>query len=192
MSKELTIVAGPNGAGKTTFSMELIDEGVIKHFINADEIAKSLIHTDPKLRNFQAGRLFLTRLNQAIKAEQNVCFETTLSGLSYIKLIKRLKQNGWSIKLYYLALKSVDLSILRVEERVLHGGHDIPIKDIKRRFPKSLHNLFEHYLEVVDTVYCILNTNEPDLIFTKKNDNITIFNESHFNHLRTIARSRNE
>ena len=187
MSKELTIVAGPNGAGKTTFSFALIDEGHIEHFINADEIAKSLTHLNLELRNIKAGRLFLNRLNLAIKDEHNVCFETTLSGLSYLRLIKRLKQQGWQVSLYYLALESVDLSKQRVAERVNHGGHSIPAKDIERRFPKSVFNLFHHYLEAVDEVYCLLNMDQPELIFTKQNANIKIFNQQHYEKLRAIA-----
>lgn len=67
MSKTLTIIAGPNGAGKTTFSMELIDEGLIEHFINADEIAKALPELPENTRNIRAGRIFLQRLYRAIE-----------------------------------------------------------------------------------------------------------------------------
>lgn len=193
MCKQITIVAGPNGAGKTTFCMEMIDDGIIEYFVNADEIAKSLVHiVDPGIRNIRAGKLFLRRLYRSIELEQKVCFETALSGLSYVRLIRQLKQKGWKVTLYYLALESVDLSKLRVEERVLHGGHDIPVSDIERRFPKSLYNLFTHYLIEVDEVYCILNTNEPQLIFTKLNDEIDIINSVYFEKLKWLAGNLNE
>ncbi|CAN8141394.1 hypothetical protein THIOSC15_280022 [uncultured Thiomicrorhabdus sp.] len=66
-------------------------------------------------------------------------------GLSYLKLIKKLKAEGWQVTLYYLALENVSLSKQRVLERVLHGGHNIPEEDIERRFPKSIYNYFYHY-----------------------------------------------
>ncbi|WFE68609.1 zeta toxin family protein [Thiomicrospira sp. R3] len=187
MSKELTIIAGPKGAGKTTFAMQLIDEGIIQHFINADEIAKSLVDVPTELRNIHAGKLFLQRLNTAIELEQTVCFETTLSGLSYLKRIKNLKQKGWTVTLYYLALENVNLSKQRVEERVLHGGHNIPAQDIERRFPKSVYNLYYHYIEAVDSVYCYLNMSAPQLIFSKKQGEVVIANYQHYENLKGIA-----
>ncbi len=66
--------------------------------------------------------------------------KTTLAGRSYLKLIKRLQLANWEIKLIYLALSNVEMSKKRVEERVLHGGHNIPNKDIERRYPRSLNN----------------------------------------------------
>lgn len=187
MAKELTIIAGPNGAGKTTFALELIDEGLVDFFINADEIAKSLTGIAVEHRNISAGRLFLQKLNHAIAEQRSVCFETTLSGLSYLKLMNRLKQQGWEITLYYLALENVGLSKLRVEERVLHGGHAIPAADIERRFPKSVYNLLNHYLEPIDTIICLLNIDSPELIFTKQNGNIQIINPKYFKELNEIA-----
>jgi len=187
MAKELTIIAGPNGSGKTTFALELIDEDLIDFFINADEIAKSLTGIDKEHRNIRAGRLFLEKLNHAISEQRNVSFETTLSGLTYLNLVNKLKQQGWEITLYYLALEDVSLSKLRVEERVLHGGHNIPASDIERRFPKSVFNLLNHYLEAIDNIICLLNMDSPELIFTKQNGNIQIVNQRYFNQLNAIA-----
>jgi predicted ABC-type ATPase len=187
MSKELIIIAGPNGAGKTTFAMQLIDEGIIQHFINADEIAKSLVDVPTELRNIHAGKLFLQRLNAAVVLQQTVCFETTLSGLSYLKRIQNLKQNGWTVTLHYLALENVNLSKQRVEERVLHGGHNIPLQDIERRFPKSVYNLFYHYINAVDSAYCYLNMIEPQRIFSKNQNEFVITNHQHYENLKGIA-----
>lgn len=47
------------------------------------------------------------------------------------------------IELIYLALANVTLSKSRVAERVAHGGHNIPLADIERRFPRSC------------TIYCM-------------------------------------
>lgn len=63
--------------------------------------------------------------------------------------------------LLYLALTSVELSRLRVAERVTHGGHSIADADIVRRFPRSLRNLLEVYASAVDHTRCFLNSG-PD------------------------------
>ena len=69
------------------------------------------------------------------------------SGHSYLKLIRRLRSDGWRVELIYLALPNVALSRQRVAERVLHGGHNIPVVDIERRFPRSLDNLLNRSLK---------------------------------------------
>ncbi|MBN2866775.1 MAG: zeta toxin family protein [Thiotrichales bacterium] len=165
MNKEVFIIAGPNGAGKTTFAVNLIDQGWIEHYVNADEIAKEYRYLDQTTANLKASRQFLKILDQLENKGESFAFETTLSGLSYLKRIKRLQQNGWSVSLYYLMVSSPDISALRVEERVAHGGHDIPKSDIYRRFPKSLNNFYSKFLPVVDYAECIFNEESPYSVF---------------------------
>ncbi len=39
----------------------------------------------------------------------------------------------------------------RIVERVRKGGHDIPETDVRRRFLRTLRNLFRHYMQAVDS-----------------------------------------
>lgn len=64
--------------------------------------------------------------------------------------MRRLRSQGWRAELIYLALPSMEMSRLRVAERVAHGGHDIPVADIERRFARSLANLLEVFSLEVD------------------------------------------
>ncbi|WP_349432770.1 zeta toxin family protein [Methylomarinum sp. Ch1-1] len=106
---------------------------------------------------------------------QDFAFETTLSGKTYLKLIDRLQNDGWRIELVYLTLPSMEMSKLRGAERVAHGGHNIPVKDISRRFPRSLKNLLMHFSHHVDRTRCFMNSSEiPELIFEQQNDKRTI------------------
>ncbi len=135
------IIAGPNGAGKTTFALDYLPQVVgCLRFINADLIAAGLSPLAPERQAATAGRLFLREMAAAHKAGESFAFETTLSGRGYLKLIRELRAGGWQVELIYLALPSVEMSRLRVTERVAHGGHAIPDVDIVRRFPRSLHN----------------------------------------------------
>ena len=60
---------------------------------------------------------------------------------------------------------------LRVAERVSHGGHDIPVPDIERRFLRSLENLFEDYVLQVNRTVCFLNSGEtPEIVFTQQGE----------------------
>ncbi|BBP44857.1 hypothetical protein THMIRHAS_02300 [Thiosulfatimonas sediminis] len=172
MEKEVIIIAGPNGAGKTTFAMNLIDLGYIEHFINADEIAKEHAHLGMDKANIKASREFLKQLAILEQEEINFAFETTLSGRSHIKRIRKLQEKGWKVSLFYLMLPSPELSISRVAERVSHGGHNIPQEDIKRRFPKSLNHYYDDYMPLVDYSECLLNESENPLTVFRSNEGI--------------------
>ena len=135
------IIAGPNGAGKTTFAMEYLPQMAgCSRFINADLIAAGLSPLAPERELLAASRLFLGELDAAIGKREDFAFETTLAGRSYLKLVRRLRAEGWRVELIYLALPNLEMSKLRVAERVRHGGHDIPVTDLERRFGRSLAN----------------------------------------------------
>lgn len=157
------IIAGPNGAGKTTFALEYLPEVGCRHFVNADLIAAGLSPLAPESETVAASRLFLSEIKAHVAARRDFGFETTLSGRGYLRLIEQLKADDWRVELIYLALPDVAMSKRRVAERVAHGGHDIPIDVIERRFPRSLNNLFERYAPVVDRAHCLLNIENPPL-----------------------------
>jgi predicted ABC-type ATPase len=89
------VIAGPNGAGKTTFAREFLprEAGVI-HFVNADLIASGLSPLRPDLAARRAGRMVLAELKQLVKSRQDFAFESTLSGRTYLRLLKRWKAAG--------------------------------------------------------------------------------------------------
>ena len=166
VQKEVFIIAGPNGAGKTTFSVNMIDDGWIEHFVNADEIAKEYAHLPVNKANVLASRVFLKTLDRLAKQNESFAFETTLSGRSHLKRIKALQNDGWLVSLFYLVVSSPDISKDRVAERVAHGGHNIPESDIYRRYPKSLRHFYNDFLPIVDYAECVFNEgNDPTTIF---------------------------
>jgi predicted ABC-type ATPase len=152
------IIAGPNGVGKTTFALKYLP--AVAHcsaFVNADLIAAGLSPLAPEKELLAASRLFLKEIAHYIKVGVDFAFETTLSGRSYLQLINRLKTSDWQVELIYLALPSAEMSRLRVLERVTHGGHNIPVSAIERRFPRSLHNLLTEFSYLADQTYCYMN-----------------------------------
>ena len=91
----------------------------------------------------------------------------------------------WEVELIYLALPTVELCKRRVAERVAHGGHNIPVQDIERRFPRSLSNLFEHYLNIVTRTRCFINHfKEPEIVFEFSDGNLLIHHKDHFEKLK--------
>jgi predicted ABC-type ATPase len=61
-----------------------------------------------------------------------------------------LKAQGYEIHFFFLWLKSVDLALSRVRERVSRGGHDVPEALVRRRFDRSMHNFLLHYRQLAD------------------------------------------
>lgn len=180
------IISGPNGAGKTTFAVNYLPQlANCFHFINADLIAAGLNPLAPEKELIKASRIFLTEIKDATSKKEDFAFETTLSGKSHLRLIKKLKDEGWSVELIYLALPSLELSKERVAERVSHGGHDIEEADIIRRFPRSLANLFGPYGTAVDKVRCFMNDgNSPEPIFERSGNTQSVFNQELFTTLQ--------
>jgi len=128
-----------------------------------------------------ASRIFLQEIEERIEQRENFAFETTLAGRTYLRLIKRLHREGWRVELVCLALPSVGMSKLRVAERVAHGGHNIPLRDIERRFPRSLNNLLNNFSHVVDRCSCFMNDGEtPVLVFEQNGDNRDILHVVHY------------
>jgi predicted ABC-type ATPase len=172
------IIAGPNGAGKSTFALEVLPSLGCRNFVNADLIAAGLSPLAPERELMAASRLFLAEIEGYVAASENFAFETTLSGRTYLRLIDRLKKQGWTVELIYLALPNVELAKSRVAERVAHGGHDIPLADIVRRFPRSLYNLLHVYSPVVERVRCFDNSGPaPALIFEQQGNNRRIIDD---------------
>ena len=176
------IIAGPNGAGITTFALEFLPRAVgCTHFINADLIAVGLAHLAPERELLAASRLVLRELETRIAARDSFAFETTLAGRTYLRLVERLRQQGWRVELIYLALPSAEMSALRVTERVAHGGHNIPQSDILRRFPRSLRHLLDDFSPRVDRCTCFMNhAARPVLVFEQNGLTRTIHDSSWF------------
>ena len=183
------IIAGPNGAGKTTFALDYLPQVAgCRRFINADLIAAGLSPLAPEQAAAPASRLFLAEIRAAVAARLDFGFETTLAGRGYLKLVRELRTAGWQVELVYLALPSVAMSLLRVAERVAHGGHDIPATDIHRRFPRSLRHLFTDYAPLVDGMTCLLNhETEPRLVFEIRQGQLRIHDQAIYDHLQSEA-----
>ncbi len=87
----------------------------------------------------------------------------------------QLEATGWRVELIYLALPSVEISRLRVAERVAHGGHDITRQAIERRFPRSIANLLDHFAPLVSRTRCFMNAGpQPVSIFEQQGNEIQV------------------
>ena len=186
---EMYIIAGCNGAGKTTAAYTLLP-GVFKtaEFVNADEIARGLSPFNVEGVAFQAGRIMLQRISQLIKEEKSFAFETTLSGLTYLQLVKDAKETGYEIIFLFVYLNSVELAKDRVAIRVSKGGHSIPSDVIERRYFKGLKN-FSNFAEEATDWYVYDNSGTEYVLVAKSVDKKQeVFNFEVYSKLQYNAR----
>ena len=159
--KKIIIIAGPNGAGKTTFARAFLPmEAGVPRFINADAIAAGLAAFAPETAALRAGRLMLEEIELCARRGESFAFETTLSGLTYLRHIAAWRAQGYRVSLMFLSLPNVETAIERVRTRVRQGGHHVPEDVIRRRFTAGLKNFRQHYKDPVDDWVLYDNTND--------------------------------
>ena len=146
ISPQIIIIAGPNGAGKSTLAPLLLrDKLKLTEYVNADTIALGLSAFAPENAAMEAGRVMLKRLHDLAAQRKSFAFETTLATRSYAKWLKTLMEQGYDVHLIYLWLRSPEIAIARVQERVRAGGHDVPEETIQRRYKRGVENFFALY-----------------------------------------------
>jgi hypothetical protein len=78
------------------------------------------------LAAMRADRIVLDEIS--LFAQKNVpfAFETTLSGRTHLRLIQRLKEKGYRAHFFFLWVDGLEVTLSRIRERVIKGGHDVP------------------------------------------------------------------
>ena len=72
------------------------------------------------------------------------------------------QEAGYHVKLFFLALPSVEIAIARVTERVRQGGHSVPEQVIRRRFAAGRSNFDILYRGLVDD-WALYDNSESEL-----------------------------
>lgn len=188
----LYIIAGPNGAGKTTFARKFLPQYVeCLEFVNADFIAGGLSPFAPERAAMHAGRLMLEQIHSLAKRSLDFGFETTLSGKTYMKLLQRMKKDGYLIHLFSLWIKDVELALERIKLRVRNGGHVIPETTVRRRFARSLINFLCVYKPLADSWTIFDNSGDvPNMIAFEDSGKIEILDLDLFSILSGYRRGR--
>ena len=191
MKRDLYIMSGCNGAGKTTASYTVLPEILqCKEFINADEIAKGLSPFNPESVAIEAGRLMLQRIEYLLERNETFSIETTLATKTYINLVRRAQEKGYRVHLIFFWLETPELAIQRVAERVSKGGHNIPIDIITRRYVAGISNLFNLFMNEVDSWMIYDNSRSPRTFIAKggRIAEFEVFSELVFNKIKSYVK----
>jgi predicted ABC-type ATPase len=170
------IIAGPNGAGKTTFATRFLPVYAnCLNFINPDLLARAYSPFDPDAGMRRAGRAVLERIAEFSDQRRDFAFEATLAGRSYAPLLRKLKTARSRLHMFYLWIPSAELALLRIRDRVESGGHNVPERDVRRRFGRTVRNLFALYRPLLHTLHFFDNSSDtPRLIFKDEVGQTTI------------------
>jgi predicted ABC-type ATPase len=135
----LWIIAGANGVGKTTFAKARIAAvSGSTHFVNLDLIAHGLSPLAPNQEQVRAARVALDMMRDLIARGQTFAIETTLSGRGHKGLIEEARAAGFAVHLLYFFVSSPEECLRRIARRVADGGHNVPERDARRRYGRSL------------------------------------------------------
>ncbi len=128
--KTYTIIGGVNGVGKSSFTGVLKEQSTdLGYIIDVDKITAELGGNA-----LTGGKAALSKIRDCIRRGVSFTQETTLSGYKTEATAKQVKELGYRVRLFYVALDTVQESLERIQNRVNRGGHDIPHDDVLRRF----------------------------------------------------------
>ena len=156
----LCIVAGPNGSGKTTTTEQLLKNewGADSFYINPDNIAKEVFgdwnSSDAVLK---AARKATEMRYECLEKGMDFVFETVFSSEEKLDFLRKAKEAGFFIRIFYVCTESPLININRIAQRYLNGGHEVPISKTISRYFGSLKNMVEA-IRIADRVYLYDNS----------------------------------
>lgn len=157
----LHLLAGPNGSGKTSYARDVLTPVTGLPFINADNLAAAHWPHDPSEHSYEAARMAETERRRLMTQGTSFITETVFSHPSKVALLADASTLGYLVQLHVFIVP-VELSVLRVADRVRRGGHPVPETKIRTRYDR-LWNYIAQAIKIVDTaeVYDNTSASEP-------------------------------
>ena len=112
------------------------------------------------------------------KEEKSFAVETTLSGKTWMRIIKDFKKKGYQLTIFFIYLDNVEEAIQRISLRRNKEGHYVAEEVVRRRYFRSIKNFWLFYKNVVDRWFLLNNSQEtPFLVSYGSKKNIHIIDE---------------
>ena len=158
----LIVIAGPNGSGKTTVTSQLLQSDWVEDaiYINPDQIAQDKFGDwNSKEAIYESAKFCENLREECLKNRKSLIFETVLSAPDKLDYISRAKKAGYFIRIFFISTKNPAINAARIANRVMKGGHDVPIPKIISRYSKSIANC-SAIASSVDRLYVYDNSAE--------------------------------
>ena len=156
----LIVIAGPNGSGKTTITTKILHHEWMENavYINPDQVAQEIYgnwnSVDAILK---AVKYCEKEREHCLKNGKSLIFETVLSSEEKVDFIRRAHDAGFFIRLFFVATNHPSINASRIAQRVMEGGHDVPITKVISRYYKSILNC-KRCAALVNRVYVYDNS----------------------------------
>jgi predicted ABC-type ATPase len=170
----LIVIADPNGSGKTSITSRILEHEWVEEcvYINPDEIARDKFGDWNNIDAVLNAAKYAAQLREeCLEKGESLIFETVLSANDKIDFIKKAKEKGYFVRLFFVGTDSPSINASRIAQRVMEGGHDVPITKIISRYSKSIINC-SVCAKLVDRVYVYDNSvefEEPTILFKVTN-----------------------
>lgn len=158
----LIVIAGPNGSGKTSVTSKILHHEWLEdsEYINPDNVARDVFGDWNNQESVLNAANYCNEWRERCLAERKShIFETVMSASDKVDYILRAKEAGFFIRLFFVSTESPTINAKRVANRVLNGGHDVPITKIISRYDKSIANCIA-LAPYVDRLYVYDNSIE--------------------------------
>ena len=156
----LIVIAGPNGSGKTSVTTKILHHEWLEDsiYVNPDIIAQERFGNWNSRDAIMKSVAYCEKLReQCLDERKSLIFETVLSVQDKIDYMQRAKEAGFFIRLFFVCTKSPAINASRIAQRVMEGGHDVPISKVISRYFRSISNCIAAS-EIADRVYVYDNS----------------------------------
>ena len=156
----LIVIAGPNGSGKTSVTSKILKHEWMEDavYINPDLVAQERFGDWNSPDAIRKAVVYCQEWREQCLAERkSLIFETVLSADDKIDFIERAKEAGFFVRLFFVCTESPTINASRIAQRVIKGGHDVPITKIILRYQKSILNC-KYIATKVDRTYLYDNS----------------------------------
>ena len=161
----LCVVAGPNGSGKTTTTVQLLNNEwtADSFYINPDIIAQEMFGDWNSPEAVIKAAEHATKLRyECLEQKSDFVFETVFSSVEKLEFLRKAKEAGFFIRLFYVCTSDPAINVARITQRYLNGGHEVPISKVISRYYKSLLNVTKA-ISFVDRAYVYDNSIDNQL-----------------------------
>lgn len=154
------LIAGPNGASKSTFTAKRLTP-VGFPCVDPDKVALELFGAHPATaeESRRATIESTLRVQERMRERRSIALESVFSDTHghKLSLLRNAHNAHFKTAVIFIGVDTPQICMARVQDRVEHGGHDVPDELIRSRFPRCFENL-KAALEIVDLAILIDNS----------------------------------